>query len=47
MNATNTAKARRLLTMAGLLMVDLAAERVALRKLAEDVRQAVYYANNH
>jgi len=44
MNDGNTAKARRLMTMVGLLMVDLAGERVALRKLA---RQAVHYANNH
>lgn len=44
MNDDNAAKARRLMTMAGLLIVDLAGERVALRKLAA---QAVHYANNH
>jgi len=43
MSDANRAKARRLMTMAGLLLVDLAAERVALRKLAA---QAVCYANN-
>jgi len=43
MNDANRTRARRLLTMAGLLIVDLAGERIALRKLAS---QAVHYANN-
>jgi len=46
MNDANAAKAQRLWTEAGLLIVDLAAERVALRKLADDTRQAVHYSNN-
>ena len=40
MNDANTAKARRLMTMVGLLIVDLAGERVALRELAAGTRRA-------
>ena len=43
MNDINTAKARRLMMIAGLLIVDLAGERIALRKLAA---QAVHYTDN-
>lgn len=36
----NTAKARRLWTLAGLLLADLAGERATLRKFAENARRA-------
>jgi len=39
MNVANQDKARRLLTMAGLLMVDLAAQRKALERLVNDRRK--------
>ena len=41
MNDANRAKAWRLWTEAGLLLIDLAAQRAALCKLAEDARRAV------